>query len=138
MRIILDTNVLISGLLTPSGNCGQIVRMITSEQFCLCIDARILSEYHEVIRRPDFDIDSVQADIVLDYIETTAEYFAAAPLETSLPDRDDESFLEVAIAARADCVVTGNLKHFPGRQRSGIRVLSPAEFLEFYRKRLTE
>ena len=41
MRIVLDTNVLVSGLLTPFGTCGDVVRMLTSGSFTLCVDARI-------------------------------------------------------------------------------------------------
>jgi putative PIN family toxin of toxin-antitoxin system len=54
MNIVLDTNVLISGLLTPFGPSGEIVRMIFADELTLCIGARILSEYSEVIHRPIF------------------------------------------------------------------------------------
>ena len=54
MNIVLDTNVLVAGLLSPFGACGDIVRMISSGNLTLCVDARILSEYHEALRRPKF------------------------------------------------------------------------------------
>ena len=57
MRIVLDTNVLVSGLLTPFGSSGEIVRMVFSGELILCIDARILSEYKEVLNRPKFKFD---------------------------------------------------------------------------------
>ena len=52
MKIVLDTNVLVAGLLSPFGSCGDIVRMVSSGNLTLCIDARVLSEYHEVLERP--------------------------------------------------------------------------------------
>jgi len=137
VRIVLDTNVLVAGLLTPFGTCGEIVRMITSGDLTLCVDARILFEYEEVIHRPRFDIDHSRADIVLDYIRHTCESSPSSPLPSPLPDLDDSPFLEIAIAAKAECLVTGNLKHFPASYRGGIPVRSPAEFLDFYRKRRT-
>ncbi|MBE0618826.1 MAG: putative toxin-antitoxin system toxin component, PIN family, partial [Proteobacteria bacterium] len=54
MIIVLDTNVLVAGLLSPFGPPGQIARMVSSEDLHLCVDARILSEYAEVLRRPRF------------------------------------------------------------------------------------
>ncbi len=54
MKIVLDTNVLVSGLLTPFGPTGEIVRMVSAGELILAIDARILSEYQEVLHRPKF------------------------------------------------------------------------------------
>jgi len=137
MRIVLDTNVFVAGLLTPFGTCGEIVRMITSGAFTLYVDARILAEYNDVLRRPCFDIQPGRADIVIGYIECSAEVFDTSPLAAPLPDPDDASFLEVALAAHAECLVTGNMKHFPDDRRSGVRVLTPAEFMAFYKRSAT-
>jgi uncharacterized protein len=134
MKIVLNTNVLVAGLLTPFGVCGEIVRMLTSGDITLCVDARILFEYDEVLRRPYFDIVPRKAEIVLEYIKNSAEICPTAPLLKSLPDPDDQSFLEVAHATKADCLITGNTKHFPPHAREGIAVLSPAQFLDYYKK----
>ncbi|MDA3937978.1 MAG: putative toxin-antitoxin system toxin component, PIN family [Spirochaetia bacterium] len=134
MRIVLDTNVLVSGMLTPFGTCGKIVRMLTSDELTLCIDARIIFEYQDVLYRPKFDINTDMTDIIIEYIENTAEKHSSIPLSESLPDPDDDPFMEVAISARVDCLVTGNLKHFPGKCRHGILVFSPGEFLDYYKK----
>ena len=135
MRVVLDTNVLVSGLLSPFGTCGDIVRMLTSGTFVLCVDARILLEYDDVLRRPKFDIAPAQADILMAYIEAFSEVYATVPLDRPLPDADDNPFLEVAAAAGAHCLITGNLKHFPERYRAGVRVQSPRQFLDDYRER---
>ncbi len=134
MKIVLDTNVLVSGLLTPFGNCGEIVRMLTSEEITLCVDSRILLEYEEVLSRPRFNIASQKAAAVIEYIQASAENHAAVPLDRALPDESDNSFLEVALSSAAECLVTGNLKHFPERCRAGVKVLAPKEFLDFFRK----
>ena len=130
MRIVLDTNVLVSGLISPFGPPGEIVRMVSSGAVILCLDARIFAEYDQVLsrRRFGFDTDSVAA--LLDYIDFRSEVVASEPLEKRLPDPDDEPFLEVARAAGADCLVTGNLGHFPSDTWAGVVVLSPAQFLE--------
>ena len=137
MRVVLDTNVLVSGLLTPFGTCGDIVRMLTSGEVTLCVDARILLEYSEVLHRPRFGIAPKKADIVMEYIRHSSETHAAVRQDKSLPDADDNAFLEVALAARAACLVTGNLKHFPLPCRVGVRVLSPKESIAFRRTHRT-
>jgi len=137
VRIVLDTNVLVSGLLTPFGVCGEIVRMLTSDEMTLCVDYRILIEYGEVLHRPQFNIAPQKAAVVIEYIQATAETHGTAPLNKALPDEKDNPFLEVALSSGAECLVTGNLKHFPERCRSGVKVLSPGEFLEFVRRRRT-
>jgi uncharacterized protein len=137
VRIVLDTNVLVSGLLTPFGPCGEIVRMVTSGRITLCVDARILLEYEEVLLRLKFDMDQQKAGVVLEYIRNFGQVHAASPLPRTLPDADDNVFLEVARCAAAECLVTGNLKHFPPECRSAVQVLLPSGFLEFFRKHRT-
>ncbi len=132
MKIVLDTNVLVAGLLSPFGPCAQIVRMVSSSELTLYLDARILSEYDEVLRRPKFGfrIDKVAA--LLDYMEHSGIIVASSPLSDPLPDPSDQPFLEVALAGEAACLITGNHAHFPAKQCQGVKTLSPREFLAFY------
>lgn len=135
MNIVLDTNVLVSGLLSPFGPCGKIVRMVSSAELTLSFDARILTEYREVLLRPKFRFEKDKIDALLDHIEHRGRAVASSPLPHSLPDYDDEPFLEVAIAAQAVCIVTGNQIHFPPELCLGVTVFSPHDFLLFYQKR---
>lgn len=57
MKVVLDTNVLVSGLLQPFGLSGQIVSLVASGELVLCHDARILAEYREVLLREKFRFD---------------------------------------------------------------------------------
>jgi putative PIN family toxin of toxin-antitoxin system len=133
MNIVLDTNVLVAGLLTPFGPCGEIVRMVSSGELTLSLDARILTEYQEVLDRPKFKFDKDKVAALLDHIEHCGTTVASSPLPRPLPDSDDEPFLEVAIAAHAICIVTGNQVHFPAELCQGAMVLSPSDFLGFYK-----
>ena len=135
MKIVLDTNVLVAGLLTPFNAPGEIVRMTSGGVLQLCHDARILSEYASVLHRSKFNFNSDHVDALLEQIRERGHQVSGVPLEKPLPDSDDESFLEAAIAGEAACLVTGNLKHYPHGDRQGILVLSPSDFLTFYRKR---
>ncbi|MFH2083994.1 MAG: putative toxin-antitoxin system toxin component, PIN family [Candidatus Omnitrophota bacterium] len=131
----MDTNVLVSGMLTPFGVCGEIVRMLTTNSFTICVDSRILFEYEDVLRRSLFKIKHNSIDVIMEYIESVAEVYNASPLPASLPDPGDEQFLEVAISGNVDCLVTGNVKHFPRKLRNGIQVVSLRKFLDVLKSR---
>jgi putative PIN family toxin of toxin-antitoxin system len=133
VKIVLDTNVLVSGLLNPYGAPGQIVQMIVAERLSLCYDARILCEYREVLLRPSFPFLRQQVETLLEQIRAAGEPIAAMPLPGTLPDPDDAPFLEVAIAGQVEHLVTGNPRHFPVGSRRGIRVVLPADFVELLR-----
>ena len=135
MRVVLDTNVLVSGLLSPFGPPGEIVRLVSAGALILCFDARILLEYRGVLARPRFGFASAAVAALLELVQSAGWLVAPEPLPRRLPDPDDEPFLEAALAARARCLITGNLKHYPARRRQGMRVLSPAALLEVYRQR---
>jgi len=134
MKIVLDTNVLVSGLLTPFGPSGEIVRMVSAGELILYIDARILSEYETVLHRPKFKFDKDNISILLDFIRLYGQFVSSMPLKNRLPDPDDEPFLEVAIAGKVRSLITGNIVHYPPLSREGIKIFSPSEFLEFFRK----
>ena len=132
MRIVLDTNVLVSALITLQGKPRQAVDMILEGKIEIAVDDRILWEYRKVLPRPKLDIAASEANAILEQIETCAVYVDADLQSVSLPDPEDEMFLQVALAAEADCIVTGNKRHFPARKCKGVRVLSPAGFIEEY------
>jgi putative PIN family toxin of toxin-antitoxin system len=133
MKIVLDTNVLVAGLLSPFGPCGEIVRMVSSGEVTLCFDALILTEYSEVLYRSKFEFDKDRVAALLDHIEHRGHTVASSPLRHSLPDPDDEAFLKASIAGEAECLVTGNASHFPSKLVQGRKVLSPSGFLTFYK-----
>ena len=134
MKIVLDTNVLVSGLLTPFRSSGEIVRMISAGELILYIDARILSEYQEVFYRPKFKFNKDHVSILLDFIKLYGQFVSSVPLKNRLPDSDDEPFLEVAIAGKVRSLITGNIVHYPPLYREGIKIFSPSEFVEYFRK----
>ena len=138
MDIVLDTNVLVAGLLSPFGACGEIVRMVSAGELTLSFDARILSQYNEVLRRPRFGFEEEKVAVLLDYILYRGRAVAPSPLPNSLPDPDDEPFLEVTLASQALCLVTGNQKHFPVERCQDAKVISPNEFLILFKNQKAE
>ena len=136
MKIVLDTNVLVSAFISPFGPPAAILRSVLTGIVTLFFDERILAEYRDVLTRGRFSFDRDRVDEILRVVETNGLPVLANPLRLQLPDPSDAMFLEVAAAAAADCLVTGNSKHFPPEQvrtvsRSDERyILTPREFLD--------
>jgi uncharacterized protein len=87
MNIVLDTNVLVSGLLSPFGPPGKIVRMVSSGEIRLLFDARILSEYRDVLQREKFRFDPKDVEVLLDFILNYGHMVSSSPLRDPLPIR---------------------------------------------------
>ena len=68
IRIVLDTNVLVAGLLSAKGPPGQIVDLISAGEIEAACDTRILAEYRDVLARPELRIDQREAEDVLQHI----------------------------------------------------------------------
>jgi putative PIN family toxin of toxin-antitoxin system len=135
MKIVLDTNIVVSGLLHSKGNPAQVLTLALAGAVQVCHDERILAEYAEVLARPRFKFDPKRVREVLTKLETDGVAIdASEQADLDLPDADDEPFLAVALAASVDFLVTGNLADYPPGKRRGCAVISPAEFMEHWRK----
>ncbi|MBU0710487.1 putative toxin-antitoxin system toxin component, PIN family [bacterium] len=133
MNIVLDTNVLVSGLLSPFGNSADILRLVLSNRLYLCVDARILTEYREVLHRPKFQFDNSRVEILIDYIHKIGVLINSTPLSNTMSDPDDVPFLEVAVSGGAEYLVTGNIGHFPAKY-GNVQIITPAELMTKYRE----
>lgn len=129
MRIVLDTNVIISALLNSTGTPAKVLNAVVADELTLLWDDRILYEYRDVLNRPRFNFKEEDVDDLLAYLDHVAEFVTAAPLPYEIPDPDDVPFLEVALSGEADYLITGNRQDF-GRAPKGLKILSPAEFIK--------
>ena len=135
MKIVPDTNIVVSGLLQSQGNPAQVLTLALAGAVQVCHDERILAEYAEVLARPRFKFDPKRVREVLNKIGADGlPIDAYAESNLDLPDADDEPFLAVALAASVDFLVTGNLSDYPPDKRRGCAVVSPAAFMEHWRK----
>ena len=99
MKVVLDTNVVVSGLLQPKGNPAQVLAMALAGAVQACYDQRVLAEYAEVLARPRFKFDPARVREVLTKLEADGLAVDATQVcELDLPDPDDEPFLGVALA----------------------------------------
>ncbi len=132
MKIVLDTNVLVSALLRPGSYPARIFDLVLARQIGLALDIRIFDEYRNDLFRPEFRLSKAHVNHLFDFIWRSSECVQPEPLLIRLPDPDDTMFIEVAVSALADTFVTGNMKDFPPAQRHGVRVLNPREWIEVW------
>lgn len=132
MKVVLDTNVLVAGLLSPYRAPAEIVRMASMGALDLCHDPRILAEYREVLLRPKFRFHAADVEDLLEALRAGGTAVTSAPLGFSLEDPDDEPFLEAAIAGQAKYLITGNIKHCAAHKKAEPKIISPADFLKSY------
>ena len=122
--VVLDTNILVSALLSPLGSPAKILALVYDRQITACYDDRILMEYEAVLLRPKFPFDPAEVSIVLDSIIKKGVRTIAPPLDTLFIDESDRKFYEVAKFCGAK-LITGNQKHFPQEPD----VVTAADFL---------
>lgn len=129
MQAVIDTNIIVSGLLNPSNPPGEIIDMLFSGQIVLVYDDRILNEYSIVLRRNKFSFPLKDIDVFLETIRSIGERVVPFHLPVSLPDDKDRCFIECALSTREKIIITGNKKHFLLSAMKDITVLSPREFI---------
>jgi putative PIN family toxin of toxin-antitoxin system len=133
LLIVLDTNVLVSGMLNAKGSPGKVLDLILSNQIQIAYDNRILGEYEEVLARPELRLDQNKVIGAIDHIELSGIIIEPNNLpKDGYTDPDDIMFAEVFITSNADALVTGNLRHYKPLLEQNAVVLSPAQFLEKY------
>lgn len=124
---VLDTNVIVSGLLVPISFPGLLIDYAAAGRLVIAYNEAIRTEYFEVLARSRLGIDPDKAGAFTRSL-SIAGYVADAPAGSlDLPDPDDELFLAVALATQDRVLVTGNTRHFPVRLHRGVTVLTPRE-----------
>lgn len=129
-RIVLDTNVLVSGMINAFGPPGRILDQVREGHVELVVDDRLLAEYAAVLNRPKFRAYFTPDDVrdILVFLEQNARYVVATRTVTGLPDPHDCAFVEVALTAGVP-LVTGNTDDFPSERCRPVEVVAPAQFL---------
>lgn len=114
-RVVIDTNVLISALLSKNGSAAQFMSGVFDEKYEVIITESIMREYADVLAREQFAIDK---DIQKDILRWFAEYGVFVEVDESdypkeeMPDPDDAVFF-VAARCTGALLVTKNIRHYP-------------------------
>lgn len=137
LRIVLDTNVVVSALLNSDGLERSVLLLALTPPAKLFVSGAILAEYGLVLRRPRLKIDPARTDELLSLINELATTVTPAQRVVAATDQSDNKFLECVQAAGADYLVTGNKRHFP-KTWAGTIVVNAREFLNVISPELEE
>ena len=131
MKIVIDTNVLVSALRSRRGASFKLVSVLPSDEFSIAISVPLVLEYEDALKR--LESSAITSQDIGNFVEFLCKighhqeiFFLWRPF---LPDPSDDHVLEVAVAAGCDAIVTYNKRNFKGIERFGLRVLDPREFL---------
>ena len=129
MRIILDTDVLIAAVVKPRSYSARVLRMVGEGAVELAVDERILREYRRILRHFRFRLSTQEADALVKELGEKAVRVTPTTRARGLPDAGDVPFVEVALAAEADALVTANLRHYPREAVGGVKVTTARDFI---------
>jgi uncharacterized protein len=130
IRVVLDTNILVSALLQPQGLPARTFLMgLAGTTAQLCVSGDVYAEYEEVVRRPKFNRDEAVIESALHAIRQNGFWVKPSEKVNVSSDPDDNIFLECAQAARAHYLVTGNLKDFPAKW-ANTQIVTARQFLD--------
>lgn len=131
--MVLDTNVLVSGLRSKRGASYQLLTLLGAGRFTTAVSVPLVVEYEKALVDPRTKVPFSRADIgkFIDYICTISDkrkiYYLWRP---HLSDSGDDMILELAVAGRCDFIITYNVRDFSGVGQFGVRILTPGQFIK--------
>ena len=125
---VLDTNILVSALLSPTGNEARVIDLLRRQLISATVSTPILREYEIVLSRSKFRLSPQRLDEFLFPFRHLSAIFEPSRRFSISPDESDNRFLECAEVANADFLITGNLRHFP-ETHAGTRIVNTRTFL---------
>jgi uncharacterized protein len=129
-RAVIDTNVLVSALISSSGNEALLLLAVNHGLVKPYFSDQMLEEYAEVLARPKFSFSANEIAAVLDLFHCHGEHVRIVTTSGISPDPKDDSFLWCALQAQADFLVTGNKRDFPQEHLRSTQVVSAGELLD--------
>jgi putative PIN family toxin of toxin-antitoxin system len=135
MRIVVDTNVVVTAFRSPSGAAAEVIRSMRRGELTMRATVALFLEYEAVLTRPEHlakaEMTIAQANRALDVL--AALVHPVEPLflwRPRLRDADDDMVLEAAVNGRADAIVTFNLSDFADAvSEFGLDLLTPVAVL---------
>jgi len=136
LRLVVDTNVLVSAALKSEGLQRTTFLLAITKPARLYVSPPILEEYADVLSRPELSIRKGLRLQLLQLIKNRGRLVTPSRRIEVTSDPDDNIFVECADAARADYLVTGNRRHFPPFWKN-TKIITPREFVTLVAPHLT-
>jgi len=124
VKVVLDTNILVSSLITLRGNCSAILKLAVERKILIFYNTEILNEYKRVLHYPKLSFAPSKIKTHLNLILRKGIAFETSKSTIEMIDESDRKFYDLHKAANA-ILITGNIKHFPKEDS----IMKPADFL---------
>ena len=138
MNIVIDTNVIVSGLQSDAGYSHKLLENLPNEQFNICISVPLILEYEEQLKI-HLSSDVFTQDDIDDFIDYICKIAKKTPIfylwRPFLKDPFDDHLLELAIASQRSYIITFNKKDFKNADKYGIEVITPGELFDILEER---
>lgn len=134
MRVVLDTNVVISAFLSPSGPSGQLLQAWRQQQFEIILSQELLHEYGEALAYDRVNhylkFSPAHLEEVVHNLKNASVFIEDVYIGISIvADPDDNMLFSTALSGQAEFIISGDAKVQAVKEYQGIRVFSPAVFL---------
>jgi len=130
MKVVIDTNVIVSALINYNGIPAKILSLILSGDVKILYDNRIIFEYIDVLSRKEFGFPKETINDITEYFKYAGEFVNSEYIKTKFSDEADKKFYEVYKSGKAKYLITGNIKHFPKENT----IIVPKDFMQLYEK----
>ncbi|GMQ31845.1 putative toxin-antitoxin system toxin component, PIN family [Algoriphagus taiwanensis] len=132
MRVVLDTNILISALIKQGSSSIILNKVIEGNQVKICLSDAVWDEYQQVLKRPKFSKypQFVENSLfLLHFLKNHSLYFQPKRKVSLIKDQSDNKFLELCLESKADYLITGNFQDFSISSFRNTLILGPSEFV---------
>ncbi|MBI4924714.1 MAG: putative toxin-antitoxin system toxin component, PIN family [Bdellovibrio sp.] len=130
MNVVLDTNILASGIFWNSGPPAFILKAWQQEQYCLVVTSEIFDEYRQTLAELDKKYPGFDIERMLNYIQIHAHFVTPVHLMRQLcSDPDDDQFIAAALAGQAEYLVTGDKALLKVKKLPNLSVVTARQFI---------
>lgn len=128
MKIVLDSNVFVSGITNPDSVSAEILKMLLNSDFVLLYDSKTLDEYKSLLKQSKFNFSKDVISSFIEFIENMGECISTKSVSAEITDEENKKFYEVLICGKADYLITLNKNHYPDEKF----IVSPPEFIKYF------
>jgi putative PIN family toxin of toxin-antitoxin system len=125
MRVVIDTNVIVSALMNVNGIPAKILSLLLSGKIKMLYDNRIIFEYTDVLSRNEFGFPKEIINDLINYFKHDGEFVNSEHIKRKFTDETDKKFYEVYKTSGAEYLITGNVGHFPKEDN----IIIPKDFM---------
>ena len=130
-KVVLDTNILVSGILYEAGQQAKLLRLARLGKFEVFLSLEIIAELKGVLMRQKFNLTEKEVDLAIkELLKFCKVVIPSEKLNVVKSDPDDNTIIEAAISSRAGFIVSGDMHLLAIKKYEGVKIVNTFEFLK--------